>query len=323
MKKIGLLTSGGDSSGMNSAIRAVVRKAIHEKAEVFGFKSGYAGLIENDFLPLNRRSVGDILQRGGTILKTARCQEFFAYEGQKKAFENYQELGLSGLIIIGGDGSFRGASEFQKFGAKVIGVPGTIDNDLIGTDYTLGFDTALNIVLDAIKKTRDTASAMDRAFIIEVMGRSSGWLALAAGLAGGAETIIIPEVPIDLDQICQGLLKAHDSGKTHSIIILAEGAGTAFEISQQIKGKIGFELKVTVLGHLQRGGTPSSFDRFLGSFLGAAAVELLLKGESGKMVGLKGAELEVTDLEKVITSKRKIDFNLYKLAQILDTPYKI
>lgn len=323
LKKIGVLTSGGDSSGMNAAIRAVVRKALRAGLEVIGIQRGYAGLIDNDFQPLSSRSVGDSLQRGGTILKTARSAEFLQTAGRKKALENLQKAGVDGLIVIGGDGTFRGAVELLKMGCRVIGIPGTIDNDLIGTDFTLGFDTALNVVLDAIKKIRDTASAMERAFIIEVMGRASGWLALAAGLAGGAETIIIPEVPVDLEKICQSLLQAHQSGKTHSIIILAEGAGSAYELSQQIKGKIGFELKITVLGHLQRGGAPSVFDRFLGSYLGASAVDLLLKGASGKMVGLIGNQLEVTDLEKVIATKRKIDLKLFQLAEILDRPYKI
>jgi 6-phosphofructokinase 1 len=323
MKKIGVFTSGGDSSGMNPAIRAVVRTGIKNGLEIIGIKRGYAGLLEEDYQPLTSRSVGDILQRGGTILKTARCPEFQTPAGFKKALKNFKKAGFDGLVAIGGDGTFRGALELAREGIKIIGIPGTIDNDLSGTDFTLGFDTALNIVLEAIKKIRDTASAMERAFVLEVMGRSSGWLALTAGLAGGCESVLIPEVPFKISTLCQRLKKAHDLGKTHSIIVLAEGAGSAFELAEKIKGKIGFELKVSVLGHIQRGGSPSVYDRFLGSLFGKAAVDLLTSGKTGKMVGIRGNVLAVTDLEKAVNTKRKIDLSLYKLAKVLDQPYRI
>lgn len=318
MQRLGVLTSGGDSSGMNAAIRAVVRKAIYHGREVMGIMRGYNGLIEGDLQPMNLGSVADIIHRGGTILHTARSEQFKTSEGRAKAFASIQRFGLQGLIVIGGDGSFRGALQFSReYNIPVIGIPGTIDNDIFGTDYSIGFDTAVNTVVDAINKIRDTATSHERTFIIEVMGRDSGWIALTAGLAGGAETILIPEKPLSIDEICDKLMRGYKRGKLHSIIIVAEGAASGLEVGRQIKEKTGFDTKVTILGHLQRGGTPTAFDRNLASRLGAAAVDLLLAGESGKMVGMISGRVVATDLQQAVQKKQLIDLDMYTLADIL------
>lgn len=318
MQRLGVLTSGGDSSGMNAAIRAVVRKAIYHGREVMGIMRGYNGLIEGDLQPMNLGSVADIIHRGGTILHTARSELFKTPEGRAKAFASVQRFGLQGLIVIGGDGSFRGALQFSReYNIPVIGIPGTIDNDIFGTDYSIGFDTAVNTVVDAINKIRDTATSHERTFIIEVMGRDSGWIALTAGLAGGAETILIPEKPLSIDELCDKLMRGYKRGKLHSIIIVAEGAASGLEVGRQIKEKTGFDTKVTILGHLQRGGTPTAFDRNLASRLGAAAVDLLLAGESGKMVGMISGRVVATDLEQAVQKKQLIDLDMYTLADIL------
>ncbi len=315
---MGVLTSGGDSSGMNAAIRAVVRKAIYHGREVMGIMRGYNGLIEGDMQPMNLGSVADIIHRGGTILHTARSELFKTPEGRAKAYANVQRFGLQGLVVIGGDGSFRGALQFNReYNIPVIGVPGTIDNDIYGTDYSIGFDTAVNTVVDAINKIRDTATSHERTFIIEVMGRDSGWIALTAGLAGGAETILIPEKPLSIDELCDKLMRGYKRGKLHSIIIVAEGAASGLEVGRQIKEKTGFDTKVTILGHLQRGGTPTAFDRNLASRLGAAAVDLLLAGESGKMVGMISGKVVATDLQQAVQKKQLIDLDMYTLADIL------
>ncbi|WP_026176969.1 6-phosphofructokinase [Desulfurispora thermophila] len=318
MQRLGVLTSGGDSSGMNAAIRAVVRKAIYHGREVMGIMRGYNGLIEGDMQPMNLGSVADIIHRGGTILHTARSELFKTPEGRAKAYANVQRFGLQGLVVIGGDGSFRGALQFNReYNIPVIGVPGTIDNDIYGTDYSIGFDTAVNTVVDAINKIRDTATSHERTFIIEVMGRDSGWIALTAGLAGGAETILIPEKPLSIDELCDKLMRGYKRGKLHSIIIVAEGAASGLEVGRQIKEKTGFDTKVTILGHLQRGGTPTAFDRNLASRLGAAAVDLLLAGESGKMVGMISGKVVATDLQQAVQKKQLIDLDMYTLADIL------
>ncbi|MGQ9558057.1 MAG: 6-phosphofructokinase [Desulfurispora sp.] len=318
MQRLGVLTSGGDSSGMNAAIRAVVRKAIYHGREVMGIMRGYNGLIEGDLQPMNLGSVADIIHRGGTILHTARSELFKTPEGRAKAFASMQRFGLQGLIVIGGDGSFRGALQFsQEYNIPVIGIPGTIDNDIFGTDYSIGFDTAVNTVVDAINKIRDTATSHERTFIIEVMGRDSGWIALTAGLAGGAETILIPEKPLSIDELCDKLMRGYKRGKLHSIIIVAEGAASGLEVGRQIKEKTGFDTKVTILGHLQRGGTPTAFDRNLASRLGAAAVDLLLAGESGKMVGVISGRVVATDLQQAVQKNQLIDLDMYTLADIL------
>ncbi|GAB6180288.1 6-phosphofructokinase [Desulfotomaculum defluvii] len=318
MQRIGVLTSGGDASGMNSCIRAVVRKAIYHGLEIIGIRRGYSGFIDADMGPMNLGSVADIIGRGGTVLHTARSERFMTKEGRAQVMENVQRFGIQGLVVIGGDGSFTGARLLhQEYGLPIIGVPGTIDNDISGTDYTIGFDTAVNNVVDAINKIRDTATSHERTFVIEVMGRNSGNIALAAGLAGGAESIIIPEIPFNIDDICQKLLSGIKRGKLHSIILVAEGAASGLDIGKEIKQKIGFDTKVTILGHLQRGGTPTSFDRILASRLGAKAVELLMAGETNKMVGIKAGEILATDLNDVIGKPVTINKDMYDLARIL------
>lgn len=318
MQRIGVLTSGGDSPGMNAAIRAVVRKAIYHGLEVIGIKRGYNGFIEADMEPMNLSSVADIIHRGGTILHTARSEQFKAKEGRAKAWENVKRFGIQGMVVIGGDGSFRGALAFNEdFDLPVIGVPGTIDNDISGTDYSIGFDTALNSVVDAISKIRDTATSHERTFIVEVMGRDTGYIALNAGLAGGAESILIPEQPYNMDDIVDKLCRGYRRGKLHSIIVVAEGAASALEIGKEIKERTGFDTKVTILGHLQRGGKPSSFDLILASRLGAKAVELLMDGVSNKMVGMVAGNVVATDLDKAIAEKKQLNLDMYHLAGIL------
>lgn len=318
MQRIGVLTSGGDASGMNSCIRAVVRKAIYHGLEVIGIRRGYSGFIEADMGPMSLGSVADIIGRGGTVLHTARSERFMAREGRALAMENVERFGIQGLIVIGGDGSFTGASIFhQEHGIPVIGVPGTIDNDIPGTDYTIGFDTAVNNVVDAINKIRDTATSHERTFVIEVMGHNSGNIALAAGLAGGAETILIPEIPFNVEDICKKLLSGIKRGKLHSVILVAEGAASGIEIGKKIKELTGFDTKVTILGHLQRGGIPTAFDRILAARLGAKAVELLMAGETNKMVGILAGEIIATDLTEVLGKPRPINKEMYDLAKIL------
>ncbi|MEW6065733.1 MAG: 6-phosphofructokinase [Bacillota bacterium] len=318
MQRIGVLTSGGDASGMNSCIRAVVRKAIYHGLEVIGIRRGYSGFIDADMGPMSLGSVADIIGRGGTVLHTARSERFMTKEGRALAMENVERFGIQGLIVIGGDGSFTGASIFhQEHGIPVIGVPGTIDNDIPGTDYTIGFDTAVNNVVDAINKIRDTATSHERTFVIEVMGRNSGNIALAAGLAGGAETILIPEIPFNVEDICKKLLSGIKRGKLHSVILVAEGAASGIEIGKKIKELTGFDTKVTILGHLQRGGIPTAFDRILAARLGAKAVELLMAGETNKMVGILAGEIIATDLTEVLGKPRPINKEMYDLAKIL------
>ncbi|KNZ68286.1 6-phosphofructokinase [Thermincola ferriacetica] len=318
MKRIGVLTSGGDAPGMNAAIRAVVRKGIFEGLEVVGIKRGYAGLINGEFVDMNLGSVADIIQRGGTILRTARSEEFRTVEGRRRAYANMQEQGIEGLIVIGGDGSFRGAQIFsQEHGVKVIGIPGTIDNDIPCSDYSIGFDTSVNTVVDAINKIRDTATSHERTYVIEVMGRHAGYIALEAGLAGGAESILIPEIPFSIDEIIEKLHRGQKRGKLHSIIVVAEGAASGIEIGKQIKEKTGFDTKVTILGHLQRGGTPTAFDRVLASRMGALAVDLIKAGESGKMIARQHNDLVAVDFDCALSEKRTIDHSVYELAGIL------
>lgn len=318
MRRIALLTSGGDAPGMNAAIRAVVRKAIYHGLEVIGVRRGFSGLIHGEFVEMNLSSVADIIHRGGTILRTARSEEFKTPAGRATAARNLRERGIEGLIVIGGDGSFRGASLLsQEHGINVIGIPATIDNDIPCTDYSIGFDTAVNNVVDAINKIRDTATSHERTYVIEVMGRRSGFIALEAGLAGGAESILIPEIPYDLDEVCAKLIRGHKRGKLHSIIIVAEGAASGLEIGRIIREKTGFETRVTILGHLQRGGTPTAFDRTIGSRMGARAVELLMAGESNKMVGIVHGEIVTVDINCALGQQRTIDRDLYELASIL------
>ncbi|HHX73333.1 MAG TPA: 6-phosphofructokinase [Firmicutes bacterium] len=317
MRRIGVLTSGGDAPGMNAAIRAVVRKAIYHGLEIIGIKRGYHGLIFGEYEKMYLGSVADIIHRGGTILRTARSPEFLEPEGRQRALQVIRESGIEGLIVIGGDGSFRGAVELEKLGVAVVGVPGTIDNDIACTDYTIGFDTAVNNVTDAINKVRDTATSHERVYVIEVMGRTSGYIALQAGLAGGAESILLPEIPYDLQEVMERMRRGVKRGKLHSIILVAEGAASAIEIAGEIKTHTHMDVRVTILGHLQRGGTPTAFDRMLASRLGAAAVDMLRSGNHGCMLGMVGGEIKSTAIEKALAMKKYFPEELYQLATIL------
>lgn len=317
MRKIGVLTSGGDAPGMNAAVRAVVRKAIYHGLEVVGFRRGYHGLVYGEYEQMQLGSVADIIHRGGTVLRTARAPEFLETSGREQALKVVRESGIDALVVIGGDGSFRGALALEKAGVPTVGVPGTIDNDIAYTDYSIGFDTAVNNVTDAINKVRDTATSHERVYVIEVMGRTSGHIALAAGLAGGAESILVPEVPFQLQEICERLLRGVKRGKLHSIILVAEGAASALEVGEEIKKQTSMETRVTILGHLQRGGTPTAFDRMLASRLGAAAVDLLRCGCHGQMVGFVNGDVRSTPLEKALSREKIFPEELYRLATIL------
>lgn len=317
MKRIALLTSGGDSPGMNAAIRAVVRKSIYHGLEPIGIRRGYSGLITDDMFTMNLGSVADIIQRGGTVLRTARCQEFLTEQGREHAVANLREREIDGLVVIGGDGSFRGAIDLHRMGVKVVGVPASIDNDIPGTDYAIGFDTAVNTVLDAINKIRDTATSHERIFLIEVMGHRTGFIAIHAGLAGGAETILIPELSYDIDQIVDKLHRGQARGKLHSIILVAEGAGDILEIGRQIREKSGMETRATILGHIQRGGSPTATDRVNASRLAALAVELLIEGESCKMTAFEAGRLISRDLEYMLTAKKTLDQSILELSNVL------
>jgi len=322
MKRIAVLTSGGDAPGMNAAIRAVVRSAIHNGWEVYGVKGGYEGLINGIFTPLGTRDVGGIMQRGGTILGSARSQEFKTERGQLKAIRSLNEAGIEGLIVIGGNGSQAGNYALHKLGFPVVGIASTIDNDLYGSDQTIGVDTALNIALEAIDRLKTTASSHQRAFLIEVMGRDCGYLALMAGLAGGAEHVLLPEVETDPEHIAEVLTTAYEHGKSHAIIVVAEGAKyNATELSNYFtkhQERLGFDLRVTILGHVQRGGNPNAVDRILASKLGAAAVEQMKKGKFGVLMGEVKGEVVATPLQKVVETKKTIDKELLELAEILD-----
>ncbi len=314
VKSIAVLTSGGDSQGMNAAVRAVVRSALFNGLEVYAVQRGYQGLINDEIRPMDLRSVGDIIQRGGTILQTARCKEFMTEEGQRKGAQNLLKRGIDGLVVIGGDGSYQGANQLTKLGIKTMGLPGTIDNDIPFTDYTIGFDTAVSIVVDAVNKLRDTMSSHERSSLVEVMGRHCGDIALYSGLASGAETILVPEVDYDLGLVAARMKENFQNGKRHSIIIVAEGVGKGEDISKHIYELNGIEPRVTVLGHIQRGGTPTHNDRVLASRLGDFAVRRLLEGDSGKGCGVYKNELIATDINKVVNTKKAFDMELYELA---------
>lgn len=317
MKRIGVLTSGGDAPGMNAAIRAVVRKAIYEGLEVVGIFHGYQGLIDGKMELLNLGSVGDIIQRGGTKLFSARCPEFRTEEGQQKAIEQLKANGIEGLVIIGGDGSYRGSMTLTRNGFPCVGIPGTIDNDIPGTDYTLGFDTALNTVIDCIDKIRDTATSHDRTFIVEVMGRDAGDLALWAGLAGGAETIIIPEVNMNMEEVVERLQSGTSRGKKHSIIIVAEGVMSGSEFAAKLMEHANIETRVSVLGHIQRGGSPTGRDRVLASMFGARAVEVLMAGNGGRAVGIQNHEVVDYDMNEAFEKNEVFDKDMYQLSKEL------
>lgn len=315
VKKIAILTSGGDSQGMNAAIRAVVRAAIFNGIEVCGIQRGYQGLLNEDIRPMDIRSVGDIIQRGGTILQSARCQEFRTAEGQQQGADLLRKHAIDGLIVIGGDGSYQGANKLSTLGIKTIGLPGTIDNDISFTDYTIGFDTAVSIVVDAVNKLRDTMSSHERASVVEVMGRHCGDIALYAGLASGAESILVPEVTYNIDEVSQRMKYNFECGKRHSIVIVAEGVGRGEDVAKEIVARCpSVEPRVTVLGHIQRGGAPTAFDRILASRLGDFAVRKLMEGDSGKACGIIKGELVATDINLVVNTKKEFKMDLYELV---------
>ncbi|OFG41467.1 6-phosphofructokinase [Listeria monocytogenes] len=317
MKRIAILTSGGDAPGMNAATRAVVRKAIYEGLEVYGINYGFLGLINGDIRKLELGSVGDLLHRGGTFLYSARYPEFATEEGQLKGIEQLKKHQIDGLVVIGGDGSYHGAEALTKRGFPTIGIPGTIDNDISGTDFTIGFDTALNTVLDALDKIRDTATSHERTFIIEVMGRDAGDIALWSGLAGGAEAIIVPEESFNMDDVVDRLNKGRERGKKHSIIVVAEGVMSGNEFAKQLAEYGDYHARVTVLGHVQRGGSPTAFDRVLASRLGARSVELLLENRGGLAVGIRENRIVENDISEILKEKHTLDQKLFDLASIL------
>jgi 6-phosphofructokinase 1 len=321
IKKIAVLTSGGDSPGMNACIRAVVRSGIFYGCEMWGIRGGYDGLIQGDFLPMDLRSVSNIIQRGGTILKSARSEAFKTDAGMEQAWQQLQNRGIQALVVIGGDGSFKGAYYFsKKYPVAVMGLPGTIDNDLYGTDYTIGYDTATNTVVECIDKIRDTADAHSRLFFVEVMGRDAGFIALNAGIAAGCEDILIPESTTDIDQLIKKLETGRNGKKTSSIVVVAEGdeAGGAMEVARLVKEKYdGYEIKVTILGHIQRGGSPSCFDRVLASRLGVAAVEGLLEGRDKMMAGVINNQIVYTPLVQATKQNPAPDLELMRMANII------
>ncbi|CAM4016118.1 6-phosphofructokinase [Gillisia limnaea] len=321
IKRIGVLTSGGDAPGMNAAIRAVVRCCAFQNIECVGIYRGYQGLIEDDFEELNARSVRNVISRGGTFLKSARSKEFMTKEGREKAFVNLKNAGIDALVVIGGDGTFTGGLIFEnEFDFPVIGIPATIDNDISGTDFTIGYDTALNTVVEAIDKIRDTASSHNRLFLIEVMGRDAGDIALNSGIGAGAEEILIPEENMGVDRLLESLKRSRKSGKTSSIIVVAEGDKSGkniFELAEIIEENLGdYEIRVSVLGHIQRGGSPSCYDRVLASKLGVGAVDALLRGERKIMVGIHHQQVVSVPLETAIKGEAKFDKNLRRVADI-------
>ncbi len=320
IKKIAVMTSGGDAPGMNAAIRAVTRTAIYNKLEVIGIREGYRGMIEKSFMPLWSNDVSDIIQRGGTILKTARCMEFKTSEGRQIAYNNLKEIGVNGVVVIGGDGTFTGARIFnEEFDIPLVGIPGTIDNDLYGTDYTIGYDTALNTVVEAVDKIRDTASAHNRMFFIEVMGAEAGFIALRSGIASGAEAIIIPEVSDEVEKL-NHLLESGRRQRASNIVIVAEGdkEGGAYALAGRVKESYpGYDIRITVLGHLQRGGSPSAFDRVTASRLGYAAVEALMDDQKSVMVGLQNNEIVLIPFRKAIKLHKSVSRSLLEIAEVL------
>ena len=323
MKRIGVLTSGGDASGMNAAIRAVVRAGVYHDLQVFGIYRGYQGLIDGDIAELGARSVGGIINRGGTILRSARCKAFFEKEGRAQAAKALAQHGIEGLVVIGGDGSYRGALDLHKeHGIACTGLPGTIDNDIGGTDFTIGYDTALNIALEAIDRIRDTAESHDRIFFVEVMGRHSGYLAMMSGIAGGAEEILVPETPTSIESIVEHLRINREKGKQSSIIVVAEGddAGNAIQVAKQVDAMANIpNSRVVVIGHLQRGGTPTAFDRVLASRLGVRAVEALMEGATARMIGINANNVVLRPLDEAWKCRTQFDPGLTRIAHILAT----
>ena len=318
MKRIGLLTSGGDAPGMNAAIRAVVRTAIYYGMEVYGIERGYAGLIDDTMHEMQMRSVSDIVQRGGTVLRTARCLEMLNPDGQKKAVATLKKHGIEGLVVIGGDGSFRGAKCLtEDYGIPTIGIPGTIDNDLEYTDYTLGFDTAVNTCLDIINKLRDTMTSHERISVVEVMGRHCGDIALYAGITSGAEIIVVPEIAYDMDDIVMRINRSRANGKRSNIIVIAEGVMSADAFTKQLQEVTSYSVRATTIGHIQRGGSPSMADRMLAAQLGNKAVRLLKDGIGNRVVGIHKNEIIDMDIIEAVSMKKKFNYELYETLQMI------
>lgn len=318
MKTIGVLTSGGDAPGMNAAVRAVVRSAINKGMRVLGIRRGYSGLLTGDAFEMNLRSVSDIIQRGGTILYTARCPEFTTEEGQNRGVKMCQELGIDGLVVIGGDGSFRGARDLSVKGIPCVGIPGTIDNDIASTDYSIGFDTAVNTVLESVDRIRDTSQSHDRCSVVEVMGRGAGYIALHSGIACGALSVLVPEVPYDFQRdIVDKMKKTLKAGKQHFIIIVAEGVGHTQELTQRIEEATGITSRLTVLGYVQRGGVPTARERVMASRLGYRAVELLHTGIGNRVVGVQQDQIVDYDIVEALKMIKHFDIDLYKMANVI------
>lgn len=318
MKKIAVMTSGGDAPGMNAAIRAVVRYGISKGFEVYGVMRGYAGLLEDDIKLLNFADVGGIMEKGGTILRTARCQEFKVDRGRQEAYKILKDHEIEGLIVIGGDGSLNGAALIAaESDVKIVGLPGSIDNDISETDMCIGVDTCLNTVVENIQKLKDTASSHERAFIVETMGRNCGYIALISGLTTGAEAIVIPEMKVDYQALADKLLSGRKRGKINSIVVVAEGAASAYTVARYLENKTGYETRVTILGHIQRGGSPSVADRLLASRMGAASVQALIDGQSNIMIGSHGENIISADLNKALQKRKELDLSLYELANTL------
>jgi len=318
IKKIAVMTSGGDAPGMNAAIRAAVRTAVTENIEIVGIKRGYSGLLDEDFIEMSYASVGGIMEKGGTILRSSRCEEFQTTEGRKRAADILKKYSIEALVVIGGEGSLTGAMLLsEENDIPVIGIPGTIDNDIAHTDMCIGVDTCLNTVIDNIQKLKDTASSHERAFIVEVMGRHSGYIALASGLATGAEAILIPEIPVDYDAIAEKLWNERKRGKINCIVVVAEGVASAYTVARHMEHRIGYETRITILGHVQRGGSPTAFDRILASRMGYEAIKALQEGDFGTMIALQSGKMVRIPLKKVLSEKKKIDEKLIEMSKIL------
>ncbi|PNE23333.1 6-phosphofructokinase [Mesotoga sp. Brook.08.YT.4.2.5.1] len=318
MKKVGVLTSGGDSPGMNAAIRAAVRTAQTDEIAVVGIRRGYSGLLDEEFVDMDYSSVGGIMEKGGTVLRSSRCEEFKTEEGRARAAEVLRNNHIEALIVIGGEGSLSGAKLLmEENGIPVVGIPGTIDNDIAMTDMCIGVDTCLNTCVETIQKLKDTASSHERAFVVEVMGRNSGYVALASGIAVGAEAIIVPELPVDYESIADKILKERKRGKINCIIVVAEGASSAYTVARHVEHRIGYETRITILGHIQRGGSPTAFDRVLASRMGYASIKVLEKEEGGLMMALKSGKIAAVPLEEVLSNKRTLDVELVEMAKIL------
>ena len=318
LKSIAVMTSGGDSPGMNAAVRAVTRTALHQGVKVWGIRGGYHGMLDEDIFEMQSKDVSDIIQRGGTFLGTARCKRFTTPEGRMLGYKNLVDRGIQGLVVVGGDGSLRGASTLsQETGLPIVGLPGTIDNDVWGSEYTIGCDTAANTIIDAMNKLRDTASAHRRVIVLEVMGRNSGWLAMVAGISGGAEYILVPEEPFDLDQICENMKADYERGKRYVLMVVAEGAGKASDIGPQIAEKTGLDTRVSKLGHIQRGGSPSVIDRVNASRLGEHAALAIISGLSDIVFGFNRGHVVSINLHDAVNNKKQLDPQYMRLAKVL------